>query len=86
MPRCTPDRDGQRLCMAGQDCACGLQRGGTLLGRQEGWRWQCNPMSSCGVDATPADLPGTPPALPPGLEVQLPSAMAKSASPLRQTR
>lgn len=57
-PACNQDRVGAVACMAGKLCSCGYQRGGSVSGRPDGYRWDCGVLRpSCGP-VPGADLPG----------------------------
>lgn len=55
-PGCGPARDGALACMAGRQCVCRFERGGSLTGRRDGFRWDCGPLRP--------DCPAPPPADP----------------------
>ncbi|MFM2150707.1 MAG: hypothetical protein RLZZ187_3013 [Pseudomonadota bacterium] len=60
IPACTQDRAGAVACMAGKLCACGYQRGGSVSGRPDGWRWDCGILRpACGEALPPPSMPGT---------------------------
>lgn len=60
IPGCTQDRAGAAACMAGKLCLCDYQRGGSVSGRPDGWRWDCGALRpACGEALPPAGIPGT---------------------------
>ena len=77
MPVCNAPRDGVSACLAGRQCLCGHERGGSVTGRRDGWRWDCGALRPA-CDVPPADLPGRPDAAAPALfpQVTLPSEAA----------
>jgi hypothetical protein len=66
-PACTQSRDGVTACIAGKLCRCRFERGGTLTGRPDGYRWDCGALRpACGAEAMPpATLPDPQAPLPP---------------------
>ncbi len=74
MPVCNAPRDGVAACLAGRQCLCGFERGGSITGRHDGWRWDCGVLRPA-CDVPPADLPGRNDSPPPALfpQVTLPS-------------
>lgn len=61
MPVCNAAREGAVACLAGTVCACRFERGGSITGRPDGFRWNCDALRpSCG--SAPADV--APPAMP----------------------
>jgi hypothetical protein len=64
-PVCTDTRDGAVACMAGRLCSCGYQRGGSVSGRPEGWRWDCGILRpACGEALPPPGIQAIPQPLP----------------------
>ena len=63
-PSCVPARAGQAACIAGRQCLCGFERGGSLAGRPDRWAWDCGILRP-GCAVPPTDLAPAPgPALP----------------------
>jgi hypothetical protein len=63
LPRCSDALDGQ---VTEGGCKCGYDRGGTLIGRPAGWRWDCDLLRGPGAIA-PVPSAGDPQQpLPPG--------------------
>ncbi len=61
-PACTPAREGVTACLDGKLCTCRYERGGSITGRRDGYRWDCGTLRpSCGPEA---NLPAGPPVLP----------------------
>ena len=56
MPVCNAPRDGVAACLAGRQCLCGHERGGSVTGRTDGWRWDCGTLRPA-CDAAPARVP-----------------------------
>ncbi|PWS38018.1 hypothetical protein DFH01_01520 [Falsiroseomonas bella] len=55
IPACNQDRVGAVACMSGKLCACGYQRGGSVSGRPDGYRWDCGALRpACGEALAPA--------------------------------
>ncbi|MCK8784626.1 hypothetical protein M0638_09550 [Roseomonas sp. NAR14] len=55
MPVCNALRDGIAACLGGRQCVCGFERGGSLSGQPDRWRWDCGILRpSC--QPAPADL------------------------------
>jgi hypothetical protein len=40
-PQCDASRLGSLSCQVGRMCECRYERGGSLTGREEGYRWDC---------------------------------------------
>ena len=40
-PACTSESVGTVACIAGRLCSCGFERGGTMTGLGDGFRWDC---------------------------------------------
>ena len=56
MPICNAARGCIVACLSGTLCACRFERGGSIVGRPDGFRWDCGALRpSCGP--APADLP-----------------------------
>jgi len=57
-PRCAAETHGQVACFVNKLCECKFERGGTITGVPDGYRWDCDiKKPSCGLGAdTPADL------------------------------
>lgn len=56
---CNAAREGIVACLAGTLCACRFERGGSIVGRPDGFRWDCGALRpSCGP--APADLAAPP--------------------------
>jgi hypothetical protein len=72
-PACYAGVAGAVACMSGKLCACEFQRGGSVSGRPDGWRWNCGALRpSCGEALAPPGL-GQSPMLPmPELYMQIP--------------
>ncbi|MBE9605167.1 hypothetical protein IAI18_09845 [Acetobacteraceae bacterium H6797] len=63
-PACRPAMEGMVSCMAEKLCVCGYERGGTMSGRPEGWRWDCGALRpACGAATRLEPQPSQP--LPP---------------------
>ncbi|MFT8245714.1 hypothetical protein [Roseomonas sp. BN140053] len=66
MPVCNAPRDGVSACLAGRQCLCGFERGGSITGRRDGWRWDCGilrpacTVPPAGTDPAPAWEPSGP--------------------------
>jgi hypothetical protein len=72
IPACTQDRVGAAACMSGKLCSCGYQRGGSVSGRPDGYRWDCGALRpACGEAAPPAGIGMTPAWPMPELYLQL---------------
>lgn len=41
MPVCNPPREGVAACLGGRQCLCRFERGGSIAGRPDGYRWDC---------------------------------------------
>ncbi|WP_426959157.1 hypothetical protein [Muricoccus radiodurans] len=63
IPACNAVREGALACMAGRACRCHFERGGSVAGRPDGYRWDCGALRpDCGVppaDLTPGERPPT---------------------------
>ncbi|MGG5810197.1 hypothetical protein [Falsiroseomonas sp. CW058] len=71
MPVCGAGWAGAVACMSGKLCLCRFERGGSLTGVQDGYRWDCGVMRPACGEALPGA--GAPPAMPlPDLYLQLP--------------
>ncbi|UFN49806.1 hypothetical protein LPC08_03940 [Roseomonas sp. OT10] len=58
MPVCNAPREGVAACLGGKQCLCRFERGGSLTGRQDGFRWDCGPLRpACPDPAPPAAVP-----------------------------
>ncbi len=44
MPVCNAPREGVAACLAGIACQCRFERGGSITGRADGFRWDCGPL------------------------------------------
>jgi hypothetical protein len=73
-PACTESREGAVACMVQKLCVCRFQRGGSLTGRPDGFRWDCGALRpSCGAEANPpATLPSPQPMPMPQLYLEVP--------------
>jgi hypothetical protein len=70
-PACNAAREGATACLAGKLCTCRFTRGGSMLGRPDGHRWDCGVLRpSCGEAILPPSLPSEGGV--PGMMLQLP--------------
>jgi hypothetical protein len=54
IPACNQSRAGAVACMSGKLCSCNFQRGGTIAGRPDGYRWDCGILRpGCGEALAP---------------------------------
>jgi hypothetical protein len=53
-PACSAANAGARICMVGEACTCGYDRGGQLTATPPGWRWSCSLLETC---APPPPMP-----------------------------
>ena len=56
MPVCNAPREGIAACLAGRQCVCRLEPGGSVAGRPAGYRWDCGALRPACTEL-PADLP-----------------------------
>jgi hypothetical protein len=56
MPVCNAPREGVAACLAGRQCVCRLEPGGSVAGRPAGYRWDCGALRPACAEP-PADLP-----------------------------
>ncbi|MFC0406814.1 hypothetical protein [Roseomonas elaeocarpi] len=70
MPVCNRPREGVAACLAGKQCVCRFERGGSITGRPDGFRWDCGVLQA-DCPAAPAAV-APPPALDPALGAALP--------------
>jgi hypothetical protein len=58
MPVCNGPREGVAACLAGRQCLCTFERGGSITGRPDGYRWDCGILRpACGVAPAEAGPP-----------------------------
>lgn len=64
VPACIRAREGQLACMAGKQCECRFERGGTTTGLPDRMVWDCGVLRPpCPPDPTiRQEAPWTPPA------------------------
>lgn len=57
-PQCTAESLGQVACFVNKLCECKFERGGSMTGVPDAYKWDCDiKRPSCGLGAdTPADL------------------------------
>ena len=63
MPLCNAPREGVAACLAGRQCLCRLEPGGSVAGRPAGYRWDCGTLRPACAEA-PADLSRSDPPAP----------------------
>ena len=70
MPVCNRPREGVAACLAAKQCICRFERGGSITGRPDGFRWDCGVLQA-DCPAAPAAV-APPPTLDPSLGAVLP--------------
>jgi hypothetical protein len=61
VPVCSAPREGMTACFDGRLCACRFERGGTLTGRPDGYRWDCGALRPDCAPTSPVAPSWTPP-------------------------
>jgi hypothetical protein len=51
VPACNAGQEGMIACFAGRQCVCYFERGGTMTGRRDGYRWNCGLLRPSCVEA-----------------------------------
>lgn len=72
IPSCTPARAGATACLSGKLCECRFERGGSITGTRDGYRWDCGVLRpACGEALPPPGAAPMSPGLLPELYLQL---------------
>lgn len=61
VPVCSAPREGMTACFDGRLCVCRFERGGTLTGRPDGYRWDCGALRPDCPPASPVAPQWAPP-------------------------
>jgi hypothetical protein len=72
VPTCNAGQEGVTACLAGRQCVCYFERGGTMTGRRDGYRWNCGLLlPSCVEAPVETAQPSRPiPILPPAITLE----------------
>jgi hypothetical protein len=61
VPTCHAGQEGMTACFAGRQCVCYFERGGTMTGRRDGYRWNCGLLRPSCVEAPVETAQPSPP-------------------------
>lgn len=82
MPVCNAPREGVAACLAGRQCVCRLEPGGSVAGRPAGHRWDCGVLRPACAEP-PAELPRSEPAAALYPQLTLPELGGRQTLPRR---
>jgi hypothetical protein len=61
VPTCHAGQEGMTACFAGRQCVCYFERGGTMTGRRDAYRWNCGLLRPSCVEAPVETAQPSPP-------------------------